>query len=101
MWQGSQLPLKFQFVSRQDIYSEVKGIEGHWKLLKERCEEMADRNKRVVANLGNIEQAQQKIEHWLRNCNNVLLNYEEHYLEKDLKGLKSLEAEHEVIQNKN
>lgn len=62
---------------------------------------MADRNKRVIANLGNIEQAQQKIEHWLRNCNNVLLNYEEHYLEKDLKGLKSLEAEHEVIQNKN
>lgn len=101
MWQGSQLPLKFQFVSRQDIYSEVNGIEGHWKLLKERCEEMADRNKRVIANLGNIEQAQQKIEHWLRNCNNVLLNYEEHYLEKDLKGLKSLEAEHEVIQNKN
>ena len=57
---------------------------------------MTDRNKRVIASLGNIEQAQQKIEHWLQNCDNVLLNYKEHYLEKDLKGLKSLEAEHEV-----
>lgn len=58
---------------------------------------MADKNNRVIASVGNIEQAQQKIEHWLENCGNVLLNYKEHYLEKDLKGLKSLEAEHEVI----
>lgn len=96
IWKGSQLPLKFKFASRTEIKSELKDIDSKSKSITESVSSLCEEHKSVLSNFFDINLKCDNLNAWFESCQGVLIDFKDHYFEKDLDALSKLEQEVKV-----
>lgn len=92
VWKASQLPLKFKFISRDVIHQEIAGLQEKWKNVKSSICKTNKGYMNINKLMIDIKVQLEDIEKWVLRCQQLLNDYEEHYLEKDLKAIHVLQV---------
>ena len=91
------MPLKFNFVNRQDICKEIKDLNCQWKSVESDTNSMSKKYSDLLSNLQLFKNQAKELNNWVDKYRSLKKDYEKHYLDKMMNGLMKYEKELQVI----
>lgn len=96
VWKGSQMPLKFNFVNRQDICKEINELNNQWKSVESDAILKSTKYSDLLNNIHLLRKQTADLNDWMEKYRQLKADYKHHYLDKMMDGLMVYEKDLQV-----
>lgn len=90
------MPLKFNFVNRQDICKEIKELNNQWKSVESDAISKSIQYSDLLNNVQLVRKQTVELNDWIEKYKQLKGDYEQHYLDKMMDGLIVYEKDLQV-----
>lgn len=90
------MPLKFNFVNRQDICKEIKELNNQWKSVESDAISKLAAYSDLFNNLQLMRKQIEELNKWIKQYKQLKGDFEQHYLDKMMDGLMVYEKDLQV-----
>ena len=90
------MPLKFNFVNRQEICREIKDLDLVWRSVENDVTLRTEKYSECLSDFELIKKQVEESNQWIDEYKKLDQDYEKYYLDKMMDGLKKYEQELEV-----